>query len=328
MEKGNLLLLSPVCLLASVVLTLFKAKPQTSISTESTACTAISCMLVQLLPSQGALVKRGPELFVLRWCLPFRVSECCGWETTKGKKPEEEKKTAASKKTGNKRKRGYQRKPWRHIACVTTWPLCLLNLSTAVKESLKGSEPRSLKVFLDLQCHRFIWFWRLPWVGAQSMLTVYVTVRRREWRTQGFDKLPFMWTVALLLGAGEAWGGLWTLQTFERGCVKRVPPSTVVVRGREVMDPPSPLRAQDDEGKITGWSGPKGTVQCHPLITAATLTYGAKERIKYIIYCTGSYIGWISIQTFWHILNFHTKKNKSRKVVFLHSAEEERFVYE
>lgn len=142
-EKGNVLLLNPVCLLTSVVLALSKSKPQT----ESTACTAILYMLVQLLPSEGALVKQGPELFVLRWCLPFRVSECCGWETTKGKKPEEEKKRAESKKTGNERQRGYQRKPWIQIPCVTTWPLCLLNLSTAVKESSEGSEPRSLKVF-------------------------------------------------------------------------------------------------------------------------------------------------------------------------------------
>lgn len=74
--------------------------------------------------------------------------------------------------------------------------------------------------------------------------------------------------------------------TLKRWCVKRAPPSPVVVRGREVTDPPSPLRARADEGKITGWTGPRGTLQCHPLITVASLTYGPKSIG---LYCTCLY---------------------------------------
>lgn len=63
----------------------------------------------------------------------------------------------------------------------------------------------------------------------ESMVTVCVTVRRSKWSIQ----------------PGGPWGPVNSatpLRTLKRGCVRRVPPpSPVVVRGREVMDPPSPI---------------------------------------------------------------------------------------
>lgn len=53
------------------------------------------------LPSQGAPAKQGPGLFVLQWCLPFRVSECCGWEA--GMERQWEKEPKEEKKTGYKK---------------------------------------------------------------------------------------------------------------------------------------------------------------------------------------------------------------------------------
>ncbi len=88
--------------------------------------------------------------------------------------------------------------------------LSLRNLSAAVKRK----DSKSWNVCLDpaimslLHC-----FWRLPWVpmedSDESMLTVSVTLRRREWRVWP-GGLRFMGNVEFWQGPWRSEGGLYS----------------------------------------------------------------------------------------------------------------------